>query len=195
MSLDRVKTTVLEEAKTRAAKKLAEATLETDRLLAEGKAADERAASEAIRDARLRFERETARELERIQHENRLHILSAKNQAIDEVFKRVKDKLANIQSEEGFSLIAEWLTSLPAEVGGVLRVNPKDQQKFVSNLDILNRNRSGKGVFTKVETDPRISGGAVVDGPDYNIDCTLDRRLDELRETSAGDVARVLFGA
>lgn len=195
MSLDRVKTTVLEEAKARAAKKLEEAKLEAERLLAESKVADERAASDAVRDARLRFERETARELERIQHENRLHILSAKNQAIDEVFKRVKEKLAGLRDEEGFTLVAEWLSSLPAEVGGVLRVNPKDQAKFVSNLDVLNRNRSGKGVFTKVESEPKISGGAVVDGPDYNIDCTLDRRLGELRETSAGDLARVLFGA
>ncbi len=195
MSLDRVKTTVLQEAKARAGKKLEDATKEAERLLAEGKAADERAGTDATRDARLRLDRETTRELERIQHENRLHILSAKNKAIDEVFRRVKDKLASMGSDEYLSLVGAWLDALPADVGGVLRVNPKDEAKFAAGLERLNRNRSGNGAFTKVVADAKVASGAVVDGPDYNIDCTIGRRLDELRETSAGDLARVLFGA
>ncbi len=194
MSLDKVKTTVLEEAKARAAKKLEEATKEAERQLAEGKAADERAAADAARDARLRLERETTRELERIQHENRLQILAAKNKAIDEVFRRVKDKLAAMGGDEYLSLVGSWLDALPADVGGVLKVNPKDEATFSAGLDRLNRNRSGAGRFTGVAADAKVTAGAVVDGPDYNIDCTIGRRLDELRETSAGDLARVLFG-
>ena len=195
MSLDRVKTTVLEDAKARAAKALGVATNEAETLLAEGKAADERAGADATRDAKLRLERETTRELERIQHENRLHILSAKNKAIDEVFKRVNDKLAALSDSEYIAMVGKWLAALPADVGGALRVNPKDEAKFVAGLDSLNRNRRGGGVFTSVVVDPRVATGAVVEGADYNIDCTIDRRLNELRETSAGDLARVLFGA
>ena len=195
MSLDRVKTTVLDEARARAAKKLDEAKQEAERLLAEGKAADERVGAEATRDAKLKLERETTRELERIQHNNRLQILSAKNKAIDEVFTRVNAKLSAMSDTEYLDMVGKWLDALPRDVGGVLRVNPRDEAKFTSGLDMLNRSRYGSGVFTKVVADPKVPSGAVVDGPDYNIDCTVDRRLNELRETSAGDLARVLFGA
>jgi vacuolar-type H+-ATPase subunit E/Vma4 len=195
MSLDRVKTTVLEEAKARAAKQIGDARAEAERLLAESRSADERVGGEAIRDAKLRLDRETTRELERIQHDSRLQILSAKNKAIDEVFRRVGAKIAELGDSDYIAMVGKWLEDLPAEVGGTLRVNPKDEAKFVGGLDALNRNRSGAGVFTKVVADPKVANGAVVDGPDYNIDCTIVRRLNELREASAGDLARVLFGA
>ncbi len=195
MSLDRVKTTVLEEAKARAAEKLAEAKREADQILAEGRAHDERVGGDAIRDAKLRLERETNRELERIQHDNRLQILAAKNKALDEVFRRVNDKLKSMSQDEYFGMIGSWLDALPATVGGALRVNPRDTDAFTANLARLNKNRSGEGTFTEVTADPKVPSGAVVDGPDYTIDCTIDRRLSELRETAAGELARVLFGA
>lgn len=195
MSLDTIKSAVLDEARARAGAMLAEAGAEADRILAEGGAADERAGAEAIRDARLRLDRETLRELERIQYENRLRILSAKNKAIDEVFKRVADRIASLPDDEYLDLVGSWLKALPADVGGELRVSPGDGQKFAARLDALNASRQGSGVFTGVATDPKVSGGAVVNGPDYVVDCTIRRRLSELRETSAGDLARILFGA
>lgn len=195
MSLDRVKTTVLEEARARAAEITANAKREADQILADGRAHDERVGGEAVRDARIRFERETVRELERIQHDNRLQILSAKNTAIDEVFRRIGDKLKAMSSDEYLGMVGKWLDALPADVGGELRVNPKDADVFKAGLDRLNKSRSGEGVFTSVATDPKVLSGAVVNGPDYTIDCTVERRIAELRETAAGELARVLFGA
>ena len=194
MSLDKVKATVLEEAKSRAEKKIEEAKATVEHMLAEGRTADERNASEVVRDAKLRLERETVRELERIQHDNRLQILAAKNTAIDEVFTRVEARISVLSDTDYVAMVGAWLDALPADVGGVLRVNPKDEAKFTDGLDVLNRNRRGGGMFTKVVTDPKVANGAIVDGPDYTIDCTVDRRLNELRESSAGDLARVLFG-
>jgi vacuolar-type H+-ATPase subunit E/Vma4 len=195
MSRDRVKARVLEEAGAKAAARRDEIAAEAGRVLAEGRAADERAGSEAVRDARLRLERETTRELERIQHDNRLQILSAKNKAIDEVFRRVAGKLAELPEKDYLDLIGAWLDKLPATVGGTLRVNPRDVDRFTAHLADLNRSRSGAGVFTGVTGDHKVANGAVVDGPDYAIDCTLARRLLELRESAAGDLARALFGA
>lgn len=195
MSLDNVKTMVLDEAKKRAEKRLAEAGREAERILAEGRAADERLAGEALRDARLRLERETNRELERVQYENRLNILSAKNKAIDEVFKRVRERVASLSDDECVAMVGKWLKALPADVGGVLRVNPRDERRFADRLERLNEGRSGGGRFARVSADPSVPSGAVVDGPDYAIDCTFERRLNDLRDASAGDVARVLFGS
>lgn len=195
MSLENVKTRVLEEAKAKAEKLLEEATAQAKRILDDGKAADDRAGQDLLRDARLRLERETVREIERIQHDNRLQILSAKNKAIDEVFRRVQEKTAALSDDGLLGLVGKWLAALPADVGGTLRVNPKDEARFAAGLERLNAGRYGDGRFTAVVADAKVPSGALVDGRDYSIDCTLDRRLGELREGSAGELARTLFGA
>lgn len=195
MSLEKVKDTVIEAARSKAGELMAKAGLEAERVSAEHRAAYERKAAETIREAKLRFERETVRELERIQYENRLETLGAKNAAIGEVFKRVRDTLAAMPEAEYVGMVGKWLRALPADVGGVLRVNPKDVDKFASRLADMNKGRKGAGKFDKVEADPKVHAGAILDGPDFTIDCTVERRLDALRETAVGDLAKALFGA
>ncbi|MDR0362353.1 MAG: hypothetical protein LBJ46_06685 [Planctomycetota bacterium] len=194
MSLDTIKTTVLDAAREKADAVLAGARSEAERIAAEAAAAGERSTAETVRDAKQRAERMTTRELERIQHDNRLQILRAKNDAINEVFKRVKDALAAMPDDDYVDLVGKWLGGLPAGVGGTLRVNPRDEAKFSARLDKLNRCRKGDGKFAAVVADPRIESGTVVEGPDFAVDCTFERRLGELRETAAGEVAKALFG-
>ena len=195
MSLERVKNTVIDAARAKAGALLADAEKESGRLVSEGVAANERRAADAVRDAKLRFERETNRELERLQYENRLAVLAAKNTAIAEVFKRVKDALSAMSDDEYVGMVGKWLSALPAEAGGSLRVNPKDADKFSARLSELNKGRKGQGKFDKIEADPRVASGAVVEGDDFAVDCTVERRIEELRETAVGDLAKVLFHA
>lgn len=194
MSLDNVKTTVLEEAKKSAGKLLADAKAEAERILSEAKAGDERARAEAVREAKLRLDRDTARELERCQHDNRLQILNAKNHAIEEVFKKVAHRVFSLSDADRVDMVGAWLGKLPADVGGVLKVKPDMVAAFTANLDKLNQSRSGKGRFTGVEGDPKVLSGAVLEADAYHVDCTFHRRLHELRETAAGELAKVLFG-
>ncbi|MDR3078202.1 MAG: V-type ATP synthase subunit E [Planctomycetota bacterium] len=194
MSLDKVKASVLEEARAKAEQRSREAKEAAGKLLAEGRAADERDSAEAIREATLRVERDTARERERVLHEGRLKILAAKNQVIDEVFQKVKERVDSFSDAEYAKLLGAWLGALPPEAGGELRVNPGDRERLAGCLDDFNRGRSGAGRFTGPAADPKVASGAVVDGPDYHVDCTIDRRLGELRESAAGDLARKLFG-
>lgn len=195
MSLDNVKESVLTEARAKAEQKVREASREAERFLEAGREENERASAEAWREANLRLDRETARERERIQHENRLQVLAAKNRVIEEVFRKAKERLAALSDAEYTNMVGAWLSALPPEAGGRLRVNPADHARFAAKLDDFNRERSGSGVFTGVIADPKVPSGAVVDGPDYHIDCTMERRLNELRETAVGDLAKKLFGA
>ncbi|MDR1612242.1 MAG: hypothetical protein LBT97_05590 [Planctomycetota bacterium] len=194
MGLETIKTTVLETAEKRAQAILAEAEGEAGRILAEASAAAGRTAAEAVRDAKLRVERQTNRELERIQHDNRRQMLQARNDAINEVFKRVGDTLSAMSDDDYVGLVGKWLAALPKDAGGTLRVNPEDEEKFASRLGTLNKGRGKDGKFIGVTADPKVDAGVVVDGPDYAIDCTIGRRLSELRETAAGAVAKALFG-
>ncbi len=194
MSLDNVKTTVLEEAKKRAGKLLEDAKAEAERILSDAKAADERARAEAVREVKLRLDRDSARELERCQHDNRLHVLAAKNHAMEEVFKKVSGRLRGMGETERVEMVGKWLAELPADVGGVLKVKPEMVAAYTANLDKLNQSRTGKGRFTAVEGDPKVLSGAVLESDAYHIDCSFHRRIHELRETAAGDLAKVLFG-
>ena len=195
MSLDKVKASVLEEAGAKAKEKLREARDTAERLLSEGRIGDERASAEAIREAALRVERDTVRERERIVHDGRLRMLAAKNQVIDEVFKRARERIESFSDAEYAELVGGWLRALPPEAGGGLRTSPRDQDRLAGCLDAFNQGRSGAGRFTSLEADSGVSSGAVVDGPDYHVDCTMDRRLGELRESAVGELARKLFGA
>ncbi len=194
MSLERVKNTVVDAAKAKAEAIVADARKQAESLVSDSKAAADRKSAEVIRDAKLRLERETNRELERIQYENRLEMLSAKNKAVDEVFKRVGAALEKMTDDEYVGMVGKWLAELPDSVGGTLRVNPRDEAKFSSRLGELNKGRNGTGKFEKVEGDAKIASGAVVNGPDYDIDCTFGRRILELRESVVGDLAKILFG-
>ncbi|MDR1518825.1 MAG: hypothetical protein LBU23_01605 [Planctomycetota bacterium] len=195
MSLDKVKATVLEEARARAAEKVGKAAKEAEAILAAGKAEDERLSAEALREANLRLDREINRERERLQHDNRLQVLAAKNKVIDEIFRKVRDRIASFSEAQYLDMVGAWLRALPPEVGGELRVNSGDVGKFRENLAEFNRGRSGSGVFSAVAADAGVASGAVVAGADYHVDCTAGRRLEELRETAVGDLARKLFGA
>lgn len=195
MSLDNVKAAVIGQAKAEADKLLQEANAVVERMLADSRAADERTAADAVRDAKLRLERDTVRQLESIQHDNRIEILSAKNKAIDEVFKRVNDKLISLSDADYIGLVSKWLGALPQDGGGQLHVNPADVAKFESVLGSLNSGRSESGKFTGVTADAAVRNGAVVVGAYYTVDCTLATRLNEMRETAAGELAKVLFGA
>ena len=195
MSLDRVRTTVLDGAKAEAEKIVAAARLAAEKVAADAKTTAATARSDAVREAKTRLERDTGRELERIQHENRLHVLEAKNGIIDAVFAKVVKELAAMPDDDFVGMVGKWLKSLPPEAGGVLRVNPKDEARFAARLDSLNSGRKGAGKFAKVVADPKVPSGAIVEGADFSVDCTVELKLAELRETAAGDLARILFGA
>ena len=193
MSLESMKDTVIETARAKAEVILADAGKEAEALLAATKVQNDRTTTETLRDVKLRLDRETNRELERLRSANRLAVLAAKNSAIATVFAQVKDAIAGMSDDEYVDMVGQWLTALPSGTGGVLRVNPKDVAKFETRLASLNKSRADSGKFDKVVADAGVESGAVVESADFTIDCSVGRRLEELRETSVGDVAAILF--
>ncbi|MDR3210718.1 MAG: hypothetical protein LBU79_02230 [Planctomycetota bacterium] len=195
MSVEAVRDKVLAAARAKAGELAAAADREAESIALEAKTAAERRAADLVRETRLRLERETQREVERLQYENRLAILAAKNKAIAEVFRRVEASIAKLPEDDYVGRVADWLSALPPEAGGVLRVNPADAGKFTPRLDRLNKGRKGAGRFTAVQGDPVVVNGAILDGTDFSVDCTFGRRLESLRESALADLAKELFAA
>jgi len=196
MSFEKLEAAVIAEAEAEAAKIVETARRETEALLARSREEGERAFEEAARQAETAAARETARQLGLARHEGRLEVLQAKNLVVDEVFRRAAERVTALSDADYLDLMGVWLTALPGEVGGTLRVSHRDEQRFTNAfLERVNAGRSESGRFTGVETDSRITGGFVVAGDTYTVDSTIENRMNELRESLAGELAGELFGS
>jgi V/A-type H+/Na+-transporting ATPase subunit E len=195
MSFDRLESAVIAEAEAAAAKTAEMAGEETAALLARSREENERAFEEASRQAETAAVRETARQVGLARHEGRLEVLSAKNRVIDGIFLKAMERVSALSDAEYMDLMAGWLIALPAGVGGTLRVSPRDGKRFtMAFLDRVNAQRKD-GRFTGIEEDSLIDGGFIVAGDDFTVNSTLKSRINELRESLAGDLARELFGS
>lgn len=194
MSFEKVESAVVAEAGADAEKILADARRECDELLARAREENGKALEEAIHLEEAATARETARQLGVARHDGRLEVLNAKNLVIDDIFDRVTEKLRSMDTHEYRGLLEGWLQTLSPEIGGVINVSPKDTGLFDDAfMKRINDGRHSAGTFTAVNPDNRISGGFIIQGDTYTVDFTLDRILDELRESIAGELAKELF--
>jgi len=196
MTVERVRQAVMAQAEAEAAKIVAEAKAEAEARAARARQAGEAALEEARRAAEAGAAREKARQLSRVRHEGRLRALAARNEKIDEVFRRAADALLALPDAEYMKVMESWLKALPPASGGLLRVAPRDVKRFDGAfLNRINAARDEQSRFAGVEADPAITGGFVVEAESFTANCTLARRLAELRESAAGDMAKELFGS
>jgi len=194
MSFEKVESAVTAEARADADKILAEARKESEELMGRFREESQKILEEAIHQAEVASARETARQLGLARHEGRLEVLNAKNSVIDDIFRKVDDKLRSLDKKDYMTLIEGWIRSMSPEICGTLRVSPKDAEIYSREfLMRINSGRPLQGAFTAVVEDNTIDGGFIIEGDTYTVDFTLDRKLNELRESIAGELARELF--
>jgi len=194
MSFDNVERSVLDDARKDAEKILSNARKECDELLARAREENKKKLEEALQQAEAAEARETSRQIGVARHDGRLAVLDAKNQVIDEVFKKTAEYLRSLGRDDYRNLLSGWIKSLSPEIGGTIRVNPKDSILFDDAfMKRINKGRAGQGLFTGVVPDPEISGGFMVEGDTYTVDFSLDSKLAELRRSVAGELAKELF--
>lgn len=196
MSFERIQEVITAEAEAEA-KRIAEAARAgSDAVVSRAREENERVFEDSTRHAEAAAVRETARQVGLARHEGRLRVLDAKNRVLDDIFRAAAERIRSLPDGEYQALMAEWLKALPAEVGGVLRIGAQDGQRFSpAFLDSVNAGRPAGGKFAGVETDSRIEGGFVVMGSDYTVNATVENKINELRESLAGDLAKELFGS
>jgi V/A-type H+-transporting ATPase subunit E len=196
MSFEKIQAVITSEAESEGKRVLDEARQETDAMLSRAREENERIYEEAARQAEATASRETSRQIGLARHEGRLQVLDAKNRVIDEVFRKAAERIQSLPDQEYLALMIDWLKALSPEVGGVLRVSPRDANRFSKEfLEGINKERSQRGRFTGVEADSQVSGGFVVIGDNYTVNATIDNKITDLRETLAGDLAKELFGS
>jgi vacuolar-type H+-ATPase subunit E/Vma4 len=194
MTMEKVQAAVLAKAEADAAGIVEKARREAEARVEAARAEAQAAYEAVLAAAKARAERETARELGRARHEGRLAVLAAKNAVLDGAFARARETFRAANDWDYRGLLGGWLKSLPAETGGALRVNPREISRFPRDfVDWINEGRSGAGRFTDVIPDPAVPDGVVLEGADFTVDFTVERRLARMRESLAAELSRELF--
>lgn len=196
MSFEKIEAVVIAEAEAEARQIVEAARQESEASLSRVREENEVAFEEALRQAEAAAGRETSRQVGLARHEGRLQVLGAKNRVIDDVFRKAGEQIQSLPDKEYLDLVTDWLKSLPTEVGGTVRVGSRDAKRITQAfLDGVNQARSQGGKFTAVEVDPQIDSGFVVAGESYTVNATVENKINELRESLAGDLAKELFGS
>lgn len=196
MSFEKIGAAVIAEANVKAQEIIDEAQKERDTALARFREESAKKLEEAKAQAETAAVRETSRLKGLARHEGRLDVLKVKNQILTDIFTEAVDKVLSLPESEYAELMATWVKRLSLDIGGTLRVSPRDSKLFTPDfLKRLNSGRASSGVFTGVVPDASITGGFVVDGSDFMVNVTIERKINELRESLSGDLAKELFGS
>lgn len=117
-----------------------------------------------------------------VKSDYKMKLLEMKNSVIDNILERAMSRIQSLSDGDYLTLIGRWLADIPDHLEGELFFNARDLQRitnvFIENID---KKRQTK---IALSTNPiGIRGGFIVKTANYEIDCTLDTIVKNLRTT------------
>jgi V/A-type H+-transporting ATPase subunit E len=184
MSAEGLKNAVLEAARREAGQILAQARVAAEQQSKQAAEMAARAAAEAVEQARLQAAREREQELAALEREQRLEILAAKNNLLEQAFAKAAESFRALPPDRLRTLYRGELAAIDLE-GASLRVPRGLKAEFEALV-------AGRA---RVEEDPELQAGYIVQRSDFRLDRSLAARLEEIRTELRTRVAELLFGA
>jgi V/A-type H+-transporting ATPase subunit E len=198
MSLEKIKKSILEEAKKEADHIFHESQRKKASVQAE---AEENAQKEYQK--RIEEEKDTlARDEERFRLECRAltssEILRLKNRLLDEVFEKAAEEIARLDDRRYHDFIAKYLQAHLSNIFHTIVIGPQDRKR-ISNDWISKIARSAKqpvkhNSHFNIIISHDISGGFILKGDKIEIDCSLKQLLDDKKEELKLRISQALFG-
>lgn len=194
MSLERIKSHILEQAKTEA-----ERLLKGTREGLELKLSSARASLRQEMEKRLaaldqKLQEENSHTLARLRAQNHLRLLELRNQILEGIFQQVFDQLLSLPVKKYLALLEGWLDRLELKEKSYLRLSPEDAHRIGEELvKRINSARKRELLLLDPDTAP-IKGGFILRTKKFEIDHSLETFLRQLREELTPDLARELFG-
>jgi len=182
MTLEAVAQAILEQGKAEADLILEEAHIERERMLSEARDEVAKLVGDAVARARQTGDRRRVQELARGELEARKIVLAAQKEALDEVYRKTLERLANLK--DGDALLAVLLKANDSEWRiGQVYANAKDEplvKRIVGN-------RFAGGIDAV--------GGVVIEASDgtRRLDLRYDSILRDVWDDSVKEVAEILW--
>lgn len=183
MSAEGLKKAVLDAARGEAERLIAQARAAAQSAHKQATEQAERAAAARLEQARQQAAQEHLQALAVRERENRLETLAAKNRLLEQAFARAADAFRALPLEGLKELYRRELAAIDLQEA-VLRVPRGTRAEF----EALASKRC------RVEEDPSLEAGYVVERKDFRLDRSLAARLDEIRGRLRPQVAGLLFG-
>lgn len=142
-------------------------------------------------------EEKKRRILSMAQLENRKAHLQAKQEIIDDVFKKATDKLMKMPDKDYQNLIANMLTKSATTGHEEVIISEKDEKLFTQEfLTEVNQvlKEQGKAADLKIAKQKRqMIGGFILKSANMEINNTFDSLINMEREELETEIAKILF--
>ena len=192
---DRLLSAILDSARAEAEAILAQARGQAEATKQEAQAEAGRIAQEA--EARAAAARQDVLERSRTNADldSRKQALALRRAVIDEAFASALSQLCALEGAEREGLL-EKLILENAEGGEAIQPAGADAPILGAMLDSVNEKlaAAGKKPLSLGPARGDIAGGFFLTGPSYELNCSFEALLRDVREAEVGNVAKLLFG-
>ncbi len=117
-----------------------------------------------------------------VKSDYKMKLLEMKNSVIDNILERAMSRIQSLSDGDYLTLIGRWLADIPDHLECQLFFNARDLKRitsvFIENID---KKRKAKIAVNTNTIDTK--GGFIVKTANYEIDCTLDTIVKNLRTT------------
>jgi vacuolar-type H+-ATPase subunit E/Vma4 len=193
MSVEHIREAILADAGAEAERIAAEARSRHDERLAAARAALEKEFAARLEKAKLDAETEARRRVILRRAEHNLALLKQRNDMLDALFAQAGPRLAALPDDGYRAVMEKWMRSLPADVGGELGCNERDEMRLGPVIEKLNRERPPEARLRAARHDQPLTGGVLFRAEKFEIDLSVDARVQRLREALAPEVSRIVF--
>lgn len=193
--LEKIKSQILDEARSSADAKIRDAEKQAEDLLEEAKEQAGRDAGKILAKARDEAESLKEKTISSADLERRTRILSAKQEMIADVLEQARREVGNMNTETYFSLIERMLDQYVLGQEGKILFSPADMERMPRDFqDKIRKAAAAKGgSLAPAEGDPRVTDGFVLIYGGIEENCTFSAIFDARHDEMSDRVQRMLF--
>ena len=191
--IEKITARITQEAQAEIDRTLADAREQAAQITARYQAqADAEAASLAARNEKAAAEREE-RLVSVAQMEARKVALAAKQEMVEQVYRRALEKLRSMPQEQYTAVLAALLVQASSTGAEEVVFSPEDQAKAGKAAVAKANEQLPKGGLTVSQETRNIAGGFILKDNNVEVNCTFDTLVRLQKAETAGAVAKKLF--
>lgn len=193
--LEKMKSRILEEARSSAEAKIQDAERQAEELLAAQKSQAEKSAAAVLTKARAEAESLKEKAVSAADLERRTKLLSARQEIIAEVLEEAYREIKEMDPAAYFDLIEKMLDHYVLPQGGEIHFSPADVQRMPAGFEekIREAARAKGGALTLAGGDPLVPDGFVLVYGGIEENCTFKAIFETRRDEMSDRVQRGLF--
>lgn len=193
----KIKETILEEANQEKEKIINEAKTQAKEIEARYKSQADQILGSILEKAKKAAEEKKRRIISMAELENRKALLKVKQEIIDEVFEKAKEKIKALPDEQYRNLIADMLMRSTVTGNEEVIISETDRQRitpeFIQEINKKLKDIGKEGNLRISDVFRDMIGGFILKSKDVEINSTFDSLIKMEREELETEIAKILF--